>query len=124
MPGPMSKTLRASSTPNAFGVAPLTQPQPSRAVFGLLKRRERWSLSWRGRLILAWALLLVGILCIKGVYPFLAITYRVNANILVVVRCVSICQAIVLPAGTSGSRENGSAPQGARLRNENRSRRS
>ncbi len=50
--------------------------------------KERWSLSWRGRLILApilaSALLLVGALVLKGVYPFLATTHRVNANILVV----------------------------------------
>jgi uncharacterized SAM-binding protein YcdF (DUF218 family) len=62
----------------------LAQPSPRRALFGLVTRRERWSLSWRGRLILASALLLVGALCIKGVYPFLAITHSVNANILVV----------------------------------------
>ncbi len=81
---PMNETLRASSTSNALGVAQLTQPQPSRAIFGLLSRRERWSLSWRGRLIFASVLLLVGFLCIKSVYSFFAITHRVNADILVV----------------------------------------
>jgi uncharacterized SAM-binding protein YcdF (DUF218 family) len=35
-------------------------------------------------MILASALLLVGAVCIKSVYPFLAITHRVNADILVV----------------------------------------
>ena len=39
---------------------------------------------WRGRLIVASAVLLVGALVFKGVYPFLATTDRVNANILVV----------------------------------------
>ena len=62
---------------------PLAQP-PVRAMWGVFDRKERWSLSWRGRLILASAVLLVGALCVKGVYPFLAITHRVNANILVV----------------------------------------
>ena len=62
----------------------LAQPQLRRAVFGLLTRRERWALSWRGRLILASALLLLLALCIKRVYPYLAITDPVNANILVV----------------------------------------
>src|SRR5256885_1087111 len=80
----MSDTLGESSTPNAFGASRLAQPEPPRAVWGLLDRKERWSLSWRGRLIVASALLLVGALVFRGVYPFLAITHRVNANILVV----------------------------------------
>ena len=50
----------------------------------MFDRKERWSLSWRGRLIVVSALLLVGALVLKGVYPFLAITDRVDANILVV----------------------------------------
>ena len=63
---------------------PLAQPTPRRAIWGLFDRRERWSLSWRGRLIVISALLLVSVLVLKGVYPFLAITDRVDANILVV----------------------------------------
>jgi uncharacterized SAM-binding protein YcdF (DUF218 family) len=55
-----------------------------RALWGLLSRKQRWSLSWRGGMVLASAILLVGALCIKTVYPFLATTHRVNANILVV----------------------------------------
>jgi uncharacterized SAM-binding protein YcdF (DUF218 family) len=65
-------------------ISQLVQPATQRALWGVFDRRERWSLSWRGRLILASALLLAGILCIKSVYPFLAITHRVNANTLVV----------------------------------------
>ena len=53
-------------------------------MWGLVCRKERWSLSWRGRLILAFALLLVGALLLKGVYPFLATTHRVDTNVLVV----------------------------------------
>ena len=78
----MSDTLKALST--ATVTSQLAQPEPPRAVWGLLDRKERWSLSWRGRLILASALLLVGALIFKGVYPFLATTHRVNASILVV----------------------------------------
>jgi uncharacterized SAM-binding protein YcdF (DUF218 family) len=63
---------------------PLAQAPPVRAMWGVFDRKERWSLSWRGRLIVASALLLVGALVLEGVYPFLAITHRVNANILVV----------------------------------------
>jgi len=84
----MSDTLEDSSTPKAFGASRLAQLEPRRALWGLLDRKERWSLSWRGRLILALilasALLLVGALVLKGVYPFLATTHRVDADVLVV----------------------------------------
>jgi uncharacterized SAM-binding protein YcdF (DUF218 family) len=53
-------------------------------VWGLFNRKERWALSQRGRLILASALLLIGVLLLKGVYPFLATTHRVDADVLVV----------------------------------------
>ena len=62
----------------------LTEAAPRRAMWGLFDRRERWSLSWRGRLILAFAVGLISVLVFTSVYPFLAITQRVNANILVV----------------------------------------
>jgi uncharacterized SAM-binding protein YcdF (DUF218 family) len=62
----------------------LTEAAPHRAMWGLFDRRERWSLSWRGRLILAFAVGLISVLVFTSVYPFLAITQRVNANILVV----------------------------------------
>jgi uncharacterized SAM-binding protein YcdF (DUF218 family) len=80
----MSDTLKASSSPKAFGASPLTQAAPARAMWGLFDRRERWSLSRRGRLILVFAVVLISVLVFRGVYPFLAITDRVNANILVV----------------------------------------
>ncbi len=63
---------------------PLAKATPARAMWGMFDRKKRWSLSWRGRVVVASALLLVGALVLKGVYPFLAITHRVNANILVV----------------------------------------
>jgi uncharacterized SAM-binding protein YcdF (DUF218 family) len=63
---------------------PLAKAAPVRAMWGMFDRKKRWSLSWRGRLVVASALLLVGALVLKGVYPFLAITHPVNANILVV----------------------------------------
>src|SRR5437870_10145196 len=80
----MSGTSKDSSTPNPSGAPLLAQPAPSRAMWGLVYRKERWSLSWRGRLILAFALLLVGAFLLKGVYPFLAATHRVDADVLVV----------------------------------------
>src|SRR6201982_18906 len=78
----MSDTLKALST--ATVTSQLAQPAIHCALWGLFDRKERWSLSWRGRLIVASALLLVGALVLEGVYPFLAITHRVNANVLVV----------------------------------------
>jgi len=78
----MSDTLKALST--ATVTSQLAPAAPRRALWGLLDRKERWSLSWRGRLILASALLLVGALIFKGVYPFLATTHRVDAEVLVV----------------------------------------
>jgi len=78
----MRDTLDDLST--ATVTSQLAPPAIRRALCGLLNRKERWALSWRGWLVLALALLLVGALCIKSVYPFLAITHRVIANILVV----------------------------------------
>jgi uncharacterized SAM-binding protein YcdF (DUF218 family) len=63
---------------------PLTRAMPAQAMWGIFVRKERWSHSWRGRLIVASAVLLLGALVLRGVYPFLATTHRVNANILVV----------------------------------------
>jgi uncharacterized SAM-binding protein YcdF (DUF218 family) len=80
----MSDTSKDSSSPNAFGASQLAQAVSRRALWGLFARKERWSLSWRGRLVLASALLLAGALLLKSVCPFLAMTHRVNANILVV----------------------------------------
>ena len=78
----MSDALKALST--ATITSQLAQPEPPRALWGLRKRKERWSLSWRGRLTLAAALLLIGTLLLKGLYPFLATTHRVDADVLVV----------------------------------------
>src|SRR5436309_5765052 len=63
---------------------PLAQTPRARAMWGMFDRKKRWSLSWRGRVVVASALLLVGAFVLKGVYPFLAITHRVDSNILVV----------------------------------------
>jgi uncharacterized SAM-binding protein YcdF (DUF218 family) len=52
--------------------------------WGTLTRKERWGLSWRGRLIVFAAVLLTFSLFLFRVYPFLAVTHRVDANVLVV----------------------------------------
>jgi len=61
-----------------------TQLGRSQRFLGILTRKERWGLSWRGWLILA---LLAGSnagLLLFSVQPFLAETHRVNTNLLVV----------------------------------------
>ena len=80
----MSDTLKDPPIPNTFVALSSTHAAPRRAVWGLLDRKERWSLSWRGWLIVVSALLLMGGLIFKGIYPFLAITHRVKADVLVV----------------------------------------
>jgi uncharacterized SAM-binding protein YcdF (DUF218 family) len=81
---PMGDTLKPLSSPKAFGTSTLTQAAPARAMWGMFDRKERWSLSWRGRLILTFVVVVITVLGFRSVYPFLAITHRVNANILVV----------------------------------------
>lgn len=53
-------------------------------ICGLVTRKERWGLSWPGRLIVLVAIFLTFYLCFFHVYPFLATTHRVNASALVV----------------------------------------
>lgn len=53
-------------------------------IWGLVTRRERWGLSWSGRLTVLLAIFLAFYLCLSHVYSFLAITHRVNASLLVV----------------------------------------
>jgi DUF218 domain len=62
----------------------LTEAAPRGAMWGLFDCRERWSLSWRGRLIVAFAVVLISVVVFRSVYPFLAITHRVDARVLVV----------------------------------------
>jgi hypothetical protein len=60
-------------------------PSPGRQrFFGLIERKMRWSLSWRGRglaTVLVVCLLLLGVF---GIHPFLAVTSRTNTDVLVV----------------------------------------
>ena len=51
---------------------------------GIITRRERWGLSWRGWLVFILAGLLIAVLLLLNIQPFLAKTQRVNANLLVV----------------------------------------
>jgi len=56
----------------------------SQKFWGILTRRERLGLSWFGRLLVASMVMLAICVVILNVHPFLAITNRLNTNILVV----------------------------------------
>jgi DUF218 domain-containing protein len=56
----------------------------SQKLWGILRRKERWGLSWRGRLLVALVVLLAVYVVILNVHPFLAVTDRVNTHILVI----------------------------------------
>jgi len=56
----------------------------SQKLWGLLTRRERWGLSWRGWLTVILLIVLAGLGGLSSVHPFLAVTQRVNARVLVV----------------------------------------
>src|SRR5438876_3787583 len=81
-PDAVSGTSEDPSTAMAHSL--LTQAAPRRALWGLFDCKERWSPTWRGWLILAFTMVVAGALFLKGIYPFLAITHRVDADVLVV----------------------------------------
>ncbi len=56
----------------------------SQKFWGILKRKERWGFSWRGWLLLTSAGLVAAYFALLNIYPFLAVTHRVNTNVLVV----------------------------------------
>jgi uncharacterized SAM-binding protein YcdF (DUF218 family) len=62
----------------------LRQPDERRALAGLLVRKERWSLSWYGRLLLLFVVPVLALSAFVSLYPFLAVTHRVDTNVLVV----------------------------------------
>ena len=64
-------------------IAPTSSKRNS-AFGGLLLREHRWVLSLRAKLLLLVAVVALSLGTLLGVYPFLAITQRVNADVLVV----------------------------------------
>ena len=58
--------------------------QSSQKLWGILVRKERWAFSCRGWLLLTSAGLVAAYLAFLNIYPFLAVTHRVNTNVLVV----------------------------------------
>jgi len=53
-------------------------------LFGVFVRKERWGISWQGWLIVLTGIVVAFCLCLFRIYPFLAVTHRVNTNVLVV----------------------------------------
>jgi uncharacterized SAM-binding protein YcdF (DUF218 family) len=71
--------------------AVITQDRPmassgkkSAKLCGIIIRKERWGLSWRGWLLVISTGVAVAYLAFLNVYPFLATTQRVDTNVLVV----------------------------------------
>jgi len=56
----------------------------SQKFWGIITRKERWGLSWRGWLLITSVGLAAACFVFLSVRPFLAVTHRVNTNILVV----------------------------------------
>jgi uncharacterized SAM-binding protein YcdF (DUF218 family) len=56
----------------------------SRKFWGIVTRKERWGLSWRGWLLVTSVGLVAAYFAFLNIHPFLAVTHRVNTNVLVV----------------------------------------
>ena len=61
-----------------------TDARSSRRLWGILICKERWGLSWRGRLIVVLLGFSTAVLILLNAEPFLAETHRVNSDTLVV----------------------------------------
>jgi DUF218 domain len=81
-----SKSANALSSvfrPPSSDVMP-SYGKSSQRFWGILTRKERWRLSWRGWLLVTSMGLVSAYFVFVNVYPFLATTQRVNTNVLVV----------------------------------------
>lgn len=74
------ETGSSPSLPHAFPSGMSRQ----KVFWGLLKRKERWGLSFRGWLLVGTVTIVTGVIGGRQVYPFLAVTRPVNTEILVV----------------------------------------
>jgi len=55
-----------------------------RRFLGIIIRKERWSFSWYGWLVVALVLLLGTVGLVHSIFPFLAVTHRLDSDVLVV----------------------------------------
>jgi uncharacterized SAM-binding protein YcdF (DUF218 family) len=58
--------------------------RPNTRLFGLVTRKERWGFSWKGWLLALGLLIGLAISLVWNIYPFLAVTQRVDTDVLVV----------------------------------------
>jgi hypothetical protein len=66
-----------TSEPNSPG-------QSKTRFFGIFAKKERWGLSWPGRLVFALVILIGFVFLVLEIHPFLAETHRVDSKTLVV----------------------------------------
>jgi len=78
-----ASTVATDASPKPGPIADHRQG-PLRRVWVIFERRERWGLSWPGRLILGGGSLAILGIVILNVHQFLALTERVNTKVLVV----------------------------------------
>ncbi len=77
----------STEEPEKFGsheTSAFALDSPPRRFWGILTRKERWGLSGRGWLILVLTAAVTIALVVSHIYPFLAVTHRVESNVLVV----------------------------------------
>jgi hypothetical protein len=58
--------------------------QSSQKLWGIFIRKQGWALSWRGWLLVTSVGLAAAYFAFLNIHPFLAVTHRVNTNVLVV----------------------------------------
>ena len=63
---------------------PSSRVSQNSRFYGLLRQKERWGLSWKGWLVIGVLLIGLAIWVTYRIYPFLAVTHRVNTDVLVV----------------------------------------
>jgi uncharacterized SAM-binding protein YcdF (DUF218 family) len=56
----------------------------SRKLWGIFIRKERWGLSWCGAILVGIGSAGIAVFVFLSIYPFFAVTQRVNSNVLVV----------------------------------------
>jgi DUF218 domain len=77
---PGNKVDSANETPPTRGLATVGRSQ---TIFGIFTKKERWGLSKSGWLLSTSIVLLIGYLLLRNIYPFLAVTHRVNTKTLI-----------------------------------------
>lgn len=80
-----SKPERTTTGFRARFPSPAFPPGKPREKFrGMLNRKERWGLSFKGKAVIAAIGLVTALVVFFGIHPFLAVTQRVDTRILVV----------------------------------------